>query len=1061
MVGQPDNLDGTDACAVEAGAPQNNPAGGIRRRTVLASALGVAPVIMAGRAGALAGPEAAASEGAGSEGAGSEAASAARLTIEHRVDPLGVDATQPRFGWRLASSTRGQQQSAYQILVAESPERLTPGEADVWDSGRVDSSGSVAVAYDGPALRPSTRYYCTALVWDIDGRIVVDSPTAFFETGLMSTDGVTEWDDARWIGMAGKQPNSPGAPMLRRQVALDGEVAEARLYVSALGVYDAYVNGERVGVPEGDGTTYELLPPGWTNYDTTINYMTYDVTGLIAGERDVTLAAVLGKGWYSGRMIAGGSTYFSEDGNPLALKAKLLIRYADGSTQSIVTAPGADWKATDAGPYRFDDIYDGQTYDARQQLPGWNDNGFDDSAWSGTEEHGFTTQFPDSKLIAYPGETARLMPEWDRSPHSIVVYTGVAGEDESPNGKGHIVVDESRSVTDPDEAAEASVSITTGDTAIFDLGQNVVGVYRFTVQGPAGAEVTLKFAEMLNDDSEGADGPEGSVYRANLRSAKATSTYVLAGDAAGETHQDTLTFYGYRYVSVAVTSPDATVTVDGLTGMVATSAIRDIGDIVTDDNLVNQLFSNARWGQRGNYVWIPTDCPQRDERLGWTGDTQVFASTGLYNGDAVNFLSHYMHSTVESAATYGAGGAQYQVTVPPAQAINGASGWSDAGVVVPWTIWQMSGDPTIIEDNWDAMVRYMDWMFDQTGEEYRGPGTWTGDWLSFQGTANQLMSDVYYGYSAKLMIDMARATGRDAAAQTYETLVDDIRAAYLANWMATDPDTGKAIVTSGQGESSSAPAEDNSQTALLWTLKLGFYADETQHHDLVDALVANIENSPAYKEAHPDSSRVDYAENTLSVGFLGVNVLAPVLTEEGRADLAYALLHQDAMPSWLYSVRNGATTIWERWNSYSIEDGFGPVSMNSFNHYAYGAIVEWMYEHVAGIAKDPENPGFKHFFLQPKLDPTGRITHVDGSYESPAGEIVSQWQLRGQRMTYRVVVPANTTATLHMPAASPGTVLDGGRRLIRAPGVEFLGFDGGVASFRLPAGGYDLSSTVG
>jgi alpha-L-rhamnosidase len=1030
---------------------------GVRRRTVLTTALGAAPLAVAG--GIIgAGPAAAAPT--------SHRTAVEGLTVEHRANPLGVDAEHPRFGWRMASPEHGRRQSAYRILVATAPDHLTPARADVWDSGHVTSPDSVAVRYAGPDLHPSTRYHWTVTVWDETGRTLPAAPTAHFETGLLSTDSIAGWDGARWISMAGKQPNSPGAPLLRRQTRLTGRrVHDARLYITALGVYEAHVNGHRVAVPQGDGTTHELLTPGWTNYDSTVNYFTYDVTDLVAGERNqgqVTLAAVLGNGWYNGR-VSENSAYYSAAGNRLALKAKLLIRYADGSEQTVVTATGDDWKATDTGPYRADDIYDGQTYDADKELPGWTANGFDASGWAGVIEHDHATRFPESKLVAYPGESARLMPAWDRRPHSITVYTGVSGQDGSPNGKGRIVVDPDRTVTDPATAATAPVTLRPGDTAVIDLGQNMVGVPRYTLRGPAGAQVVLKPGEMLNDDSAGADGPVGSVYRANLRAAKATSTYVLKGDPDGETHQDSLTFYGFRYVSVTATD---TVTLTRFTGRVATSALRDIGTITTDDTDVNQLISNVRWGQRGNYLWVPTDCPQRDERCGWTGDTQLFSHTGLYNADAVNFLSHFQDTLIDSQRTYGADGAQFTWIAPGArynQPIP-ASGWADCGVVVPWTVWQMSGDTTVIDRSWAAMKKYLDWIRQRTGDSYAGQGAIFGDWLAFQDTSTQLISDVYYGYSARLMADMARATGRDDESHTYDELFSRIKRAFITKYLVTDPTTGEVTVRSSLGEAPpwiGGKPEDNSQTALLWVLKLGLYDTEAQRRHLANSLAENIGNDAAYKEAHPDSTRVKYAENTLSVGFLGVNVLAPVLTDEGRVDLAYKLLHQDAMPSWLYSVRNGATTIWERWNSYSKEDGFGPVDMNSFNHYSYGAIMEWMYESMAGIAKDPAHPGFRHFFLRPHLDPTGRITRVAGSHHSPYGEIVSEWRTDGRKLAYRAVVPANSTATLRIPTSDPATVREGRTPLSRVPGVDDLGFEGGIASYRLPSGRYQVTAGLG
>ncbi|MFC8676074.1 family 78 glycoside hydrolase catalytic domain [Streptomyces griseorubiginosus] len=976
------------------------------------------------------------------------------LTVEHRTTPLGVDAARPRFGWRTASRVRGRRQTAYRLLVASTPDRLTVGRADVWDSGRVDSADSVAVRYAGPALKPSTRYHWTVELWDENGRPLPEAPTARFETGLLSTDGVTGWDGAQWITMAGKAPNSPGAPLLRNQTALDGgRVHEARLYVSALGVYDAYVNGRRVTVPQDGRATHELLTPGWTNYDTTVSYFTYEVTGLLADERQVTLAAVLGNGWYNGR-ISENSVYHSPDGNRLALRAKLLIRYEDGSTQTVVTSPDGDWRATDTGPYRADDLYDGQTYDARRELPGWTANGYDASAWSGVEAHDFTTRFPGSRLVAYPGESARLMPQWDRRPQSIAVHTG--GSD--------FTADPTRTVTDPTRAAAAALTLHPGDTAVIDFGQNLVGVPRYTLRGPSGAQVTFAPGEMLNDTSAGADGPEGSVYRANLRTAKATSTYILKGDPKGETHQDSLTFYGFRYLSVTTTE---TVTLTGLTGRVATSALRDIGQVTTDDPDINQLISNVRWGQRGNYLWVPTDCPQRDERCGWTGDTQVFAGTGLYNADAVSFLSHFQDILTDSQRTYGADGAQFPWIAPGARYNEpvGASGWADCGIVVPWTVWQMSGDSTVVDRSWDAMTAYMDWIRARTGDTCAGQGAIFGDWLAFQVTSTRLVSDAYYAHSARLMADMARATGRTAEAHAYDDLFARIKRAFVTTYLSGEE--GRLTVRSSLGDpppytpgDNPTRPEDDTQTALLWILRLGLYDTGEQRRRLVELLAENIGNSAAYKAAHPDSTRAGHAENTLSVGFLGVNVLAPVLTEEGQVELAYKLLHQDAMPSWLYSVRNGATTVWERWNSYSREDGFGPVEMNSFNHYSYGAIMEWMYESMAGIAKDPAHPGFKHFFLRPHFDPTGRITRVSGSHLSPYGEIVSEWAVRDSRFTHRIAVPANSTATLRIPTADPDSVCEGRTPLSRVRGVEHLGFEGGVASYELPSGRYELTSAL-
>ncbi|MEU1163155.1 alpha-L-rhamnosidase C-terminal domain-containing protein, partial [Streptomyces sp. NPDC005921] len=331
---------------------------------------------------------------------------------------------------------------------------------------------------------------------------------------------------------------------------------------------------------------------------------------------------------------------------------------------------------------------------------------------------------------------------------------------------------------------------------------------------------------------------------------------------------------------------------------------------------------------------------------------------------------------------------------------------------------------------------------------------------SAKGTGTQFMSDVYYAYSTRLMAHMARATGRAAEADAYDKLLGDIKRAFKARYLSVRGDSITVRSSLGGTPPTGTEPEDDSQTALLWVLKLGLYDTEAQRRRLVSLLADNIGNDAAYKATHPTSARVQYAADTLSVGFLGVNVLAPVLTDEGRADLAYTLLHQNALPSWLFSVDNGATTLWEWWNSYSKQDGFGPVVMNSFNHYAYGSIMEWMYEGMAGIARDPDNPGFRHFFLRPHVDPTGRITHVSGSHVSPYGEIVSEWTAKGRALTYRAHVPANSTATLRIPATDPAAVRAGRTPLSRVEGVEYLGFSDGTASYRLPSGRYEATSAL-
>lgn len=1000
------------------------------------------------------------------------------LKVEHRSNPIGIDVEAPRFSWIMSAAERGQKQTAYQVLVATEPEKLCEDTADMWNSGKVESNESVAITYNGKALQPSTRYYWTVFVWDRDGQMVNVTDLPYFETGLRSTDGITGWDGAKWIAMDGKQPNSSGAPMFRKETKLNGTVKQARLYISALGVYDAYMNGQKLGIAQEDGRCiYEHLPPGWTNFDQHINYMTYDVTNFMKDDV-VTLAFTLGNGWWNGRISKAPASekqtvYYNDEQNDLGLLCKLLIIYEDETTQAIVTDIDSGWKATDSGPVRADDIYDGESYDATKEQVGWAEAGFQDIQWHEVKQHDYRTTFPNVNVTSYPGHTVQIIDALDRFPQGITVYTDVVNHEGSAGDRGEINPDAARSITDLEVAKQSAVTIAAADTVIYDLGQNMVGIPRITVQGQTGTQIRIRYAEMLNDVSQGADGPVGSIYTANLRNAKATDYYTLKGSSEEETYQPTLTFHGFRYVEVSIVEGES-VLIKSLTGKVAMSALPETGSIETSHPDINQLYSNIMWGHRGNYVWIPSDCPQRNERVGWSGDTQLFANTALYNMDAALFLENWMEMLVENQDTYGDGA--FTSTAPSGRYASfrgfvGNGGWADAGIIVPWTVWHMTGDPTIISRNYAAMNRHMDWIYEQTGETYRGTGS-IGDWLNFQGTDRQLMSDVYYAYDAQLMASMAEVIGNKGDVQKYETLFDNIRQTFMRNFVRIDQEGVLTVLSSGGYASleyddnpdqvgvENILLEDNSQAALLWCLKLGFYENEDQQQQMINLLADNIQNSKAYKAAHPNSSRVRYAENTLSVGFLGVNVIAPILSDVGQTELAYKLLLQDAMPSWLYSVRNGATTVWERWNSYSTEDGFGDVRMNSYNHYAYGAIAEWMYKYMAGIAADSTAPGFKNIILQPHIDINKQITWVKGSYDSVRGAIRSEWEVNGDTFTYSVTIPANTTAKLYLPADLEHPVLEGERSVQEVEGIKFVDYKHGRAIYELDSGSYTFKSVI-
>ncbi len=992
------------------------------------------------------------------------------LTTEYRDQPIGIDTDAPRFSWKMDSNLIGQEQTAYQV-------NLYQGEASgqpIWTTGKVKDDSSVAIQYDGEPLQPKTVYYWTVTIWDRNGETTTSEPTKF-ETGLGED---ANWEKAAFLCLE----ESSSAPIFRTEQTLTGnKIASARLYITSLGAYQAYINGKQVGNVQSDGSmTYNHMSPGYGNTDVSLTYQTYDVTDLI-DQSNVALSVLAGTGWYGGM----GST----TGTP-AVKAMLEISYQDGSTQDILTNT-TDWKATLDGAITFNSIWDGETYDANKAvaLGDYTQVGYDDSNWSSCNTSSY-----DKPIIASTGEQGSILDELEQHPISATVYTG-AKEQSSYEG-GEINVNNYYAYEKSDDALyndgvdvtivekdkeifDGGISLKAGQTMVIDLGQNMAAIPNFVFSADQGTTVTMRFAEMLNDGSKvysgdyntdleigntdpdalySGDGPKGSVYLKSLRTAKAAATYTFAGQG-NETYQPAMTFFGYRYISLTATDD---ITIQSVRSRAISSVSDQTGFIETNNADVNQLISNARWGQLSNYFTIPTDCPQRNEREAWTGDAQVFSQTGLYNYDSVAFLETFQNMLSDNTMKSG---------FPGAVASNSffsylwATGWSDIEIILPWTLYLQTGDVSILEENWDAMSKYMDYLISHEREPYAGPkGSWMafGDWLAFQGTSVELMTDAFYGYDTQIMVQVAEIMGETELAASYSDRFENIKQTFIQNHV-TFNDDGSITVNSDVGTASSSGKggvmEPNSQTSLLWMLKLGFYNDDNMKQQLENLLVENIKN----ENPDPDSVRAGYTQNTLAVGFLGSNVITPVLTDTGNANVAYDLLLQDEMPSWLFPVKQGATTIWERWNSYSKEDGFGHQEMNSFNHYSYGSVLEWMYKYMVGIASDTSNPGFKNVILQPTLD-TGeqyndqsRISQVYGSYDSYYGLIESNWTSeQGQLASYETVVPANTTATLYLPvseeAVADFTAIDG---------ITYVGMEEHngqmTAKFNLEAGGYNFS----
>jgi len=931
------------------------------------------------------------------------------LRVEYMKNPIGLDEPQPRFSWKLESDERGVFQTAYTIIVSldESFDRI------VWNSGEVVSDQSVAIVYEGTALLPATRYFWKVQVKDRDSHTIASTEKAFFETGLQDSG----WSNAQWIKPPERDSLSM-VPMFRTVCTLDKKIESARIYTSGLGIYEVFINGKRVGTPDKTGSiTYDEFKPGWTDYTHTVSYSTYDVKDWLATGENV-LGAYVAPGWWQGAIAYG------KYGNPdLGFIAKLVVTYSDGTSNIVVTDPQT-WKYSLDGPVRQSDIYNGEVYDARKESA-WTSVGFDDSAW---HTCGINTNF-EGKIKAFIGPTVQVRSRLQRTPVKITRYEGV-----TDTGSDYGMINVKESYIKP-----AEISLPKGQTLVYDLGQNMTGWVKFKVKGNSGTEVRLRFAEMLNDEgkkSRGDDGPGGSLYRINLRGAKALLHYTLKGATQGEEYHPSTTFFGFRYCDLTATD---NIEIESLTGEVVGTASEEKGSFSTDNPMVNQLFNNIIWGQRSNFLSIPTDCPQRDERLGWTGDIQIFGRTACYNADLAAFFRKWMGDMRAGQREDGA----FPSVAPHCWVGWGQAAWAEAGIIIPWTAYTMYDDKRILEENYPAMEKYMNFLACQADEKYRynGAGTDYGDWVSYVKTENRYISVCYYAYATLLMkkISLAISVGKEdeyaQKAEFYQILYDKIKKEFGTRYT-----------------NDSGMLTQDTQTAYLLALKLDLFSSEAIRAKAIDRLRQLIADNG----------------NKLNTGFVGTGTIMPTLSDVGLIDIAYNLLLQRENPSWLYSVDQGATTIWERWNSYTKENGFNPdIGMNSFNHYAYGAVAEWLYRYVAGINFDENCPGFKHILLNPSPDfrktfPEGQkqITQAEASYDSYYGKIRSAWKIESDgsvKVKYEITIPANTGATLTLLLPNESSEVSESRKLAKdAEGVVSFHKENGKAIMELESGKYSF-----
>jgi alpha-L-rhamnosidase len=892
------------------------------------------------------------------------------LQTEQREEPLGVGEPRPRLSWKLAGDRRGAAQSAYRIIAAARPGDLANGRL-LWDTGRRVSGDGLLVPWDGPPLQSGTRYHWRVQVWDESG-VPAGTAQTWFETGLLHAE---DWT-AVWIGRdpvrlppadppqdhdrTAATHSLPPPLYLRRRFNLERSPVRARLYASARGVYEPRLNGQRVGDHE--------LAPGWTEYHHRIQYQTYDVTDLLQAGGNV-LGAVVADGWWSGYVGFDPRRPAMHYGTAPALLAQLVLDFADGSRRVVATDAG--W-SEGPGEIQLADLLMGERVDARRRESGWDTPGARGSVGGGFRPVAVLDTEP-GPLVAEPDHPVRVT----RDVAPVVVRRVAAGR------------------------------------TIVDFGQNLVGRVRLRVRGARpGRRIVLRHAETLTDD--------GRLYVDNLRRAEAVDVYVAAGDGA-ETFEPRFTFHGFRYAEIANHPGD--LAPDDVTARVIHSDTPWTGTFECSDPTVNRLQSNIAWGQRGNFVSVPTDCPQRDERLGWLADAQIFAPTASRNADVSAFFARWMRDVVDGQD---ADGAFRDVAPVVSLDREAAPAWGDAAVVIPWHLWRTYGDRDVLRRCFEPMVAWVAHIRRHNPDLVwrRRTGNSYGDWLQVDAeTPRDLLATAWFARSTQITADAAAVLGRDDAEAEHRRLHAAIREAFAAEFVRPD-----GTVAGG------------TQTGYLLALAFGLLPERLVPA-AVDHLVADLRSRG----------------NRLTTGFVGVGLLCPVLTDHGRGDVAYALLHQDEYPSWGYSIRHGATTIWERWDGWTDHGGFQSAAMNSFNHYSLGSVGDWLFGRVAGIDQTADSVAYRELLLRPT--PGGRLDWARAEQETARGTVACGWSLAHDRVTVTVTVPPGSTAVLEIPTTDPGSVTENGEPARERPGVLAIEPSAaGAAVLRLTSGRFSFEA---
>jgi alpha-L-rhamnosidase len=1079
------------------------------------------------------------------------------LRCEYLANPLGIDVAQPRLSWVLESvddSSRGQRQTAYQIIVAKTSEKLSADQGDAWDSGKTSSDQTIQLPYAGRALESKGTYYWKVRVWDENGQPTNWSDSAFWSVGLLEkSDWAAKWisnpsavtspqteaaavqgvnsgyrsavassaDVQKWVGVdlgtamivdsvrlfpAYPYDWQPGGPaydfpvrfkieianhsdfsdasvvvdmsvqdlpvplmnraapiyrfapvvaryirlvvtrlhaenelfasfalaemqvlangqnvalgktvvaldtldgpgwskanlvdgitspirsrsiiqptaMFRKSFGLEGEISRATAYVTARGLYELRINGNRVGD--------HVLAPEWTNYSKRIQYQTYDVTSLLK-RGDNAIGAYLAAGWYSGHV---GLLPVRRIYGPVPeLLIHLEVEFADGHKQAIVT--DESWKMARESPIVSSDVYDGETYDARKEQPGWDAPRFDDDTWVPVT----TTPIGTEALVWQKNEPIRVTSE----------LKPIAITQPSPG------------------------------VYIFDSGQNHSGWTQLRVKGPAGTAITIRHGEALN--------PDGSMYLPNIRNAWQIDRFILRGTGKEEIFEPHFTIHGFRYAEISglPAPPDS----DTAVARVAHSSSPEISQFISSSDFLNKLMNAIFWTQRSNMIGIPTDCPQRDERLGWTGDELTFSQTAIFNMDMAAFFTKWMQDMRDDQA---ADGRFPDVAPNPLNVsslvnpvfrenlLDGSPAWADAGVVIPWRTYQNYGDTRLLKVQFESAQRWVEFIRSRNPDliwrNARGidPGDWlNGDTLIQPGwpqtggkIPHTVFATAYLAHTVDLVSKMAAAIGRSDDARRYAELFTQIKAAF--NKAFVQPD---------------GRIEGDTQSAYALALDFGLLP-ESLRLKAADHLTEGLQRYNGHA----------------STGIHGTRSLMLELSSTGHNDTAYSLITQHSFPSWGYMLDMGATTIWERWDGYTANGGFqNHTAMNSLNHVVLGSVGEWMWRNIIGLASDDSSPGYKHFTIDPR--PGGNLTWAKGSYDSVRGRIASAWRIQDGVFSLDVVIPPNTSAAVYLPSNDPSKVQENGQEIGGDRGVRFVRMENGSVVFEVESGNYHFRSPM-